>query len=53
MDGGILDTEEKDFALRKKGLNRAGIPYRIKHLTWWEQELPDISEYDKASDNLE
>lgn len=53
MDGGILDTEEKDFALRKKELNREGIPYRIKHLTWWEQELPDISEYDKASDNLE
>lgn len=53
ISGGILDTEEPDFSAKKKALDRGYEPYRIKHLSWWEEELPSDREYDTASANLE
>jgi DNA repair exonuclease SbcCD nuclease subunit len=53
VQGGVLDTEDPDFKEKKKLADAMWLPYRIKHLTWWEQELPNDSEYDEASKNLE
>ena len=53
VDGGILDTEDPDFADKKKAADRSWLPYRIKHISWWKEELPDDREYDEASKNLE
>ena len=53
IDGGLLDTEDVDFVAKKKVADRGWKPYRIKHLSWWEEELPNDSEYDAASKNLE
>lgn len=53
VSGGILDTEDPDFISRKKAADKGGEPYRIKHLSWWEEEMPSSSEYDIASKNLE
>lgn len=53
IDGGILDTEDPEFKRKKKSLERDYIPYRIRHLSWWDEELPNDKEYDTASANLE
>lgn len=53
VSGGILDTEDPDFAKKKKEADKGWEPYRIKHLSWWEIELPSDAEYDEASKNLE
>ena len=53
VSGGILDPEDADFLEKKKEANKEWIPYRIKHLSWWEEELPSDIEYDTASKNLE
>ncbi|QHJ85021.1 MAG: hypothetical protein [Bacteriophage sp.] len=40
IDGGILDRTDPEFKIKKKVLDRSGLPYRINHETWWEQEMP-------------
>lgn len=52
ISGGILDTEEPDFAKKKKYLDKEYIPYRINHLTWWEQELASETEMEEGRNNL-
>lgn len=53
ISDGILDTEDPDFVRKKKDADRNYKQYRIKHLSWWEEELPSDKEYDIASKNLE
>lgn len=50
---GILDPEDPDFAVRYWELHRRGAVFRVKHLNWWEQELPSPEEYGEARRNLE
>ena len=38
---------------RKKRLNARGALYRINHVSWWKEELPDDTEYETALSNLE
>ncbi len=51
--GGILDKEAPDFTQKKKELDREYITYRIKNVSWWEEEQPSKKEYDEALRNLE
>lgn len=53
ISDGILDTEEPDFKTKKKMLDSIQAVYRIRHLSWWEQELPSLEELEAASANLE
>lgn len=53
ISGGLLDPEEPEFARKKKELDKGWEPYRIRHLSWWEQELPNDAEYNEAAKNLE
>ena len=50
---GILDPEEPGFEQRYWALRRSNAVFRVKHLSWWEQELPSREEYAEARRNLE
>lgn len=52
ITGGILETDDPDFRKKKKMLDRGYEPYRINHLTWWEQELANEDEMQEGRDNL-
>ena len=49
---GILDPEEPDFEKKFWLLRRRHGVFRVKHLSWWEQELPSEEEYAEARRNL-
>ena len=54
IQDGILDPRKKDYHRKKARLNRHGrIFYRVKGISWWEQELPNDEEYRLALENLE
>lgn len=53
IDGGVLDPADADFKKRKQELDRRRIFYRVKHESWWEQELPVESEMEEGRRNLE
>ena len=50
---GILDPDEPDFERKYWALRRQQAVFRVKHLSWWEQELPSDEEYAEARRNLE
>ena len=52
ITGGILDKDDSDYKKKKKTLDRDYIPYRIKHLTWWEEELANEEEMEEGRRNL-
>lgn len=53
IDGGILEPSDPDYKKKKKKLDRGWKPYRIHHLSWWEQELPSEAEMEEGRRNLE
>jgi hypothetical protein len=53
VQGGILDPADPDYDLKKKKVSRSGIPYRVKGISWWEQELPTEAEMQEGLKNLE
>ncbi len=52
IQNGVLDREAKDFEEKYYRLRRQGKFFRIKNLSWWEQELPTNEEIDRAWKNL-
>ena len=52
ISGGILDPEDLEFRSKKRLLDLGFLPYRIKHLSWWEQELPSKEEMEEGLRNL-
>ena len=54
VEDGILDAYDPDLKDKARALRKAGkYRYRINHLSWWEREMPDQSEYDEGMANLE
>lgn len=53
ISGGILELDDPDFHKKRKSLEKDWRPYRINHLSWWEQELPTVEEMDEGRRNLE
>ena len=53
ISGGILELDDTDFYDKRKALEEDGRPYRINHLSWWDQELPTVEEMDEGRRNLE
>lgn len=53
LSGGLLDPEDPDYLRKKRELEREYEPYRIKHISWWEQELPSEEEMQEGLDNLQ
>ena len=52
MEGGILDMNSPTYAQEKKAARKSGLSYRIKGISWWEQELPSLAEIQEARKNL-
>lgn len=53
IDGGILELDDPLFKRKRSHLNKDWIPYRINHVSWWKQELPDAEEMEEGLSNLE
>lgn len=51
IQGGVLDRDDIDFDDRRKVI-KSGLPFRIKHESWWEQELPNEDELEEGRKNL-
>jgi len=53
IQGGILDKNSPSYDSDRRRAIKRGLPYRVRGITWWEQELPDESEMQEGRDNLE
>lgn len=57
IDDGILDRDNFDSDLKFKETirrwNKQGKMFRVKNISWWEEELPSEDEFKHAADNLE
>lgn len=53
VQGGILDINDSDYTERRVAANKAKLPYRVKRISWWEQELPTEEEMQEGIRNLE
>ena len=53
VQGGILDIEDPDYYEQRQAANKSGLPYRVKRISWWEQELPTEEEMKEGLKNLE
>ena len=49
---GILEPTDPDFKSKKKLLDKRNAMYRINHVSWWKEELPNEAEYAEARNNL-
>ncbi|MBR3515371.1 MAG: metallophosphoesterase [Lachnospiraceae bacterium] len=52
ISGGILDPNDPEFKRKKARLNKGMRPYRIRNVSWWEQELPSDEEMREGLKNL-
>ena len=52
ISGGILEADDPDYKEKKKELDQGWLPYRINHVSWWEQELPSEDEMEEGLKNL-
>jgi len=52
ISGGILEPEDPDYKIKKKQLDKGWEPYRINHVSWWEQEMPTAEEMEEGRRNL-
>ena len=53
IDGGILEPDDPDYKRKKKELDKGWLPYRINHISWWQQELPTEDEMEEGRRNLQ
>ncbi|WP_461874589.1 metallophosphoesterase family protein [Fusicatenibacter sp.] len=52
VSGGILDRSDPNYQEKKKKLDRGWKPYRINHLSWWQEELASEEEMEEGRKNL-
>lgn len=52
VQGGILDRDDINYDADRRKAVRSGLPFRIKHESWWEQELPSDEEMEEGKNNL-
>lgn len=52
IQGGILDRSSPDYARDRRRANKSGLPYRVRGVSWWEQELPSAVEMQEGRRNL-
>ena len=52
ISGGILEPDDPEYKAKKKELDQGWLPYRINHMSWWEQELPSEKEMEEGFKNL-
>lgn len=47
-----MEPDDPDYKEKKKKLDQGWLPYRINHVSWWEQELPSENEMEEGLKNL-
>ena len=52
ISAGILEPSDPDFWVKYDELTAKGAMFRVNHLSWWEQEMPDVDDYSTAWENL-
>ena len=52
VQGGILDREDANYDDDLLKALRSELPFRIKHESWWEEELPNEKEMEEGRRNL-
>lgn len=52
ISGGILEVNDPFFDKKRKRLDRLGICYRVNHLSWWKEEMPNDKEFQEGFLNL-
>jgi len=50
---GILEMDDPEFHRKRQQLNMQMGLYRINHLSWWKEEMPNDEEYAEGLANLE
>lgn len=53
IQDGILEPDAPDFDRRRRMLAKRGAMFRVNHLSWWKEELPNDDEYREARANLD
>lgn len=48
IQDGILEPDDPDLLKKVRGMAKQGALYRIRHLTWWEEEMPSAAEYQEG-----
>lgn len=49
---GILDKDDKNFKTKLKEYKKNGKEFRINHISWWKEEMPNDNEYKEGIFNL-
>lgn len=53
ISDGILDGNDKNWKIKVKELDKQGkFMYRVKGLSWWEEELPNEDEMHNGLENI-
>lgn len=50
---GILEPSDPNVKQKRKALDKKRALYRVNHVSWWKEELPNDAEYETARQNLE
>lgn len=53
VQGGILDPRDADYIEKCNAVRKSDLPYRVKGISWWEQELPTEEEMQEGLKNLQ
>lgn len=53
ISGGVLDPGAPDYKEQLQRAKRGYEPFRIKHVSWWDQEMPSEEEFEEGLRNLE
>ena len=53
IDAGILEPDDPDLKVKRRLRDKQQALYRINHVSWWKEELPNDEEYEIARQNLE
>ena len=48
-----MDRASPSYEKDRRRANKSGLPYRVRGVSWWEQELPSVEEMQEGTDNLE
>ena len=52
IGSGILEPDDPEFHRNKRLLDNSKAQYRVNHISWWREEMPDDSEYETAIRSL-
>ena len=53
IQDGILEPDDPLFRLKQRTLDARDAMYRVNHLSWWKEELPNEEEYQTARTSLD